>query len=95
MDYFPFSFRFIVCFSFSTAKFSSISVSVSFVCISSPNKSAMISPLFSISDFCVNLSGLADSSPMVRDSSRSLAKASIMAMVVYVALSPFSIVASM
>lgn len=46
-----FSFLFTVCFNFKTAKFSSNSVEVSSVCMSSPKRSAMISPDFSISDF--------------------------------------------
>ena len=38
-------------FQFQTAKLSSMSIAVSLVCISSPNKSTIISPLFYISDF--------------------------------------------
>lgn len=51
-------------------------------------------PLLCIRDFCPYLSGQADSSPIVRDSSRSLANASIIEIVASIALSPFRIVAS-
>ena len=49
--YFHF-FRLILCFNFRTAKFNSISVSVSLVASASPKMSSTISPLFFISDIC-------------------------------------------
>ncbi|KAA6305886.1 hypothetical protein EZS27_042459, partial [termite gut metagenome] len=86
--YYSFSLL-IVCFSFNTAKFNSMVVSVPEVFISSSSKADIISPLFCINDFCLSSLVVLDSSTIVRDSSLILANVSTIARVVCVVFALF------
>ena len=88
-------FFLMVCLNFSTAKLSSIVVSLSEVCRSLSNNSEIISPLFCIKDCYFSFSGFEDSSLTACVSSLTLAKVSMMAKVVSLACLLFNMVAIM